>query len=101
MKYFARKVIDHNHIDFCDSLLKGAEYRYDTEEVPCIFTVRFDNGFESDIKVVNADPPYIDAVLFDNFGNELMCLDPWFEQVDGYYEFEYDEDLFVVELVKE
>jgi len=98
MKYNAKLAIDANHIEFCDSLLADAEYRYDTEELPCVFTVRFDNGYEADIKVVNADPPYIDAVLFDEYGFEISILEPEFEQILGTYTFNILNDTFIVEL---
>ena len=54
-------------------------------------TIKFGHaGYEADIKVCNTDDkdstPYVDAVLFQN-GNEVTCLEPSFETLDGEYHF--------------
>ena len=44
------------------------------DEVVRRFTAVFEGGVEVDVKVVDADPPYVDAVLFED-GSEVVCLD--------------------------
>lgn len=70
------------------------------------FTGKFENGFEVDIKVCNCDDrsgaPWIDAVLFDNNGCEIMCLDVR-DTLLGEYIFDmlhdHGTDVFVVDVV--
>lgn len=57
-------------------------------EVIETYTVRFDDGCEADIKVCNGDEggPFVDPVLFDENGCEIMCIEVA-DQLDGEYIF--------------
>ena len=81
---------------FCNSLLLRSDRDSETEETPYTFTAKFSDGLEADIKVVNANPPYIDAVLFDQDGNELMCLDVCDGPVEGEYWFDFNDNTYIV-----
>ncbi|MDL2248779.1 hypothetical protein LJB89_03695 [Tyzzerella sp. OttesenSCG-928-J15] len=45
------------------------------DEKPCNVTAYFSNGFSFDISLVICDEgrPYIDTVLYDNYGIEVNC----------------------------
>ena len=89
-------------LDFCNGLLQRKTECPNTEENPYTFTTTFSDGREVDIKVVNADPPYIDPVMFQ-YGFEEGCLEPCAETLDGEYLFESlegDKYLVKVELDK-
>lgn len=60
-------------------------------------TAYFDDNVEADIKLVNAEPPYVDAVLFQN-GHEVCTLEPCAEEYDGEYVFQFDGKMYTVEV---
>jgi len=66
------------------------------------FTGSFENGYEVDIKVCNCDDkfgaPWVDAVLFDNHGCEIMCLDVR-DTLLGEYIFNDGIETYVVKVV--
>lgn len=65
-------------------------------------TAKFDNGYEADIKLVqDADSPYLDPVLFDEYGFEVACLQDDSYCLDGTYQFDVDDDTYIVEIVSE
>ena len=79
----------------------GEEYpdcnRYDTVES---WTARFGNGIEADIKVCSTGDCdlFVDAVLFKDGSEAALAGDPEY-QLDGEYEFEFDDEVYVVEVV--
>lgn len=85
-----QKLIDNNQMyDGCGR-----------DQVIEIFTARFDEHLEADIKVCNSsDGPWIDPVLFYN-GYQVDLLEPDFELL-GIYEFEYNGKTYIVELLEE
>jgi len=66
------------------------------------FTGSFENGYEVDIKVCNCDDkfgaPWVDAVLFDNKGSEILCLDVR-DTLLGEYIFNDGIEVYVVNVV--
>ena len=61
----------------------------------------FSDGYQVDIKIVAGDPtPYVDAVLFDDGGGEVMCLEPCFEQIEGEYTFMSEEKTYSLIVIK-
>lgn len=62
------------------------------------FTADFKKGFSVDIKVVNGEPPYIDAILFKN-GCEVYMLEAHEEFLLGAYVFECEHEKFQVRLL--
>ena len=61
-------------------------------------TARFSNGFEADIKMCSGQTNcFIDPVLFDKEGHEILCLE-CVEDVLGEYDFEYEDKIYRVEL---
>jgi len=84
------------------SLDKGSA-DYADDSLISRFTVALGEGFEVDIKVVNGDEsagPYVDAVLFQH-GQEIYCLEPSFETIEGEFNFEIGEQDFSIEVIKE
>jgi len=82
------------------SLDKGLE---DTKNGNTIqtFYADFEDGTQADIKVCNGSEdssPWIDAVLFDEDGNEITCFIADSETLDGEYIFFYGDDEYVVEV---
>lgn len=67
---------------------------------PCeTWTARFEDGCEADIKVVyDADEPYIDPVLFDQDGHELLAIQDCSEHIEGTYQFDYAGKSYIVEI---
>jgi len=66
------------------------------DEVVETFTAKFPNSpCEVDIKVVDADPPYVDPVLFNRVGVQVGCLDVA-DTLCGKYVFTVGEDTFSV-----
>jgi hypothetical protein len=90
-------VVGKSDLDVVNTVLSGAEC-LGNDEVVRKFTVYFGSGFECDVKVVDGDPPYVDAVLFRD-GQEVMCLDVR-DDLLGLYEFVVGEDTFRVTLVE-
>lgn len=74
-------------LDYCNWLLKRGEKDTEEKENALTFTAVFPDGIEVDIKLINCEQPFIDAVIFDS-GNEIYCLEPYFEHIEGSYEFE-------------
>lgn len=66
------------------------------------FTGSFENGYEVDIKVCNCSDrfgaPWVDAVLFDNNGSEILCLDVR-DTLLGEYIFNDGIEVYVVNVV--
>ena len=57
------------------------------------YTAHFEDDFEADIKVVicdGEDTPYIDAILFDDSGCELITCEPMVGPLEGEYSFYLD-----------
>jgi len=92
-------------LDELNSIIKG-ELEIVDEDTIATYTANFGDGIEADIKVCGVSTteewnkeesctPYVDAVLFDN-GNQCGLLEPEFEQLDGEYIFEYDNEKYQV-----
>lgn len=71
---------------------------YSSPQQPTVFTACFEDGMEADIKMV-WDGAFIDAVLFDPKGNEVMVLEPAGEPIEGDYPFYYNGKKYNVEIV--
>lgn len=95
MNYIKEIEIEPRVKAFCNTLLSREDMDEDTEDVPFIFTAAFAHGIEVDIKMVNAIPSYVDAVIFQD-GHELFCLEPYFESIDGRYDFPIDDNIYTV-----
>jgi hypothetical protein len=68
-------------------------------EVLHVFTVKFDNGFEADIKVCASEGGcFVDPVMFNKKGYEICVLDCEYELV-GDYSFEVDGKIYLVDLI--
>jgi len=62
------------------------------DSVAEIFTARFSDGFEADIKICSGtDNFFIDPVLFNNRGCEICALDTETELIEEYY-FDGDDE---------
>lgn len=100
MKYTKIIKIDSEILSQLNSLLSGETKDYlKNGEILHTVTAKFPERIEVDIKLVQGEPPYVDAVIFHN-GNEIFPLEPEFEQYDGSYEFNVDENTYIV-IVKE
>ena len=73
---------------------------YGKDEVIFCKTAKFDGGVEADIKLCNGDPPFIDAVLFED-GCEVGVLDCGFEEIEGEYYFSHDGNEYLVLIEEE
>ncbi len=63
------------------------------------FNAAFPNGHEADIKVCNGEPsPWIDAVLFDQDGNEIALQEPSDGPLNRDWEWEDDGEKYVLHL---
>ena len=79
------------------AILDGPELE-DMKNAAVIETLsaNFGNGFEADIKVVNGDTPYVDAVLFFH-GCEVLTLDVS-ETLLGEYAFRHKGEKYIVQV---
>jgi len=78
-----------------------ADDDYTNDSLIIDFTATFSGGYEVDIKVVNGDDyagAYIDAVIFHN-GQEVFCLEPAFDKLEGEYIFDIRGNQYIVEVV--
>lgn len=71
---------------------------YSSSQQATVFTACFEDGMEADIKMV-WDGAYIDSVLFDPNGHEVMVLEPAYEPIEGEYPFIYNGQEYKVEIV--
>ena len=98
MKFTETIQVDKLLVEEMNDLLDGT--RRDSlkdGEILFVETVKFLNGFQADIKLVQGDPtPYVDPVLFDERGQELAVLEPDSEAYDGEYVFHYSDNVFTV-----
>lgn len=83
----------------CLSSEKGVE-KYKESDLIDFFTVTLPNKYEVDFKLINGDSeasPWLDVVLFDEYGNEITCLPDESYEVDGEYCFslEGSEDIVI------
>jgi hypothetical protein len=70
----------------------------DSSDQDHCFTVEFENKYQADIKFVNNNGPYVDAVLFDENGYELCVINPVSYSLVGEYEFEHNNEVYRVEV---
>lgn len=77
------------------------KYGYKRDET-FTYTVPFENGIEVDIKLVicEEDTPYIEGVMFKN-GSEVIHTEPDFDSILGEYQFEYNNNNYVVVVEEE
>lgn len=84
-------------------ILKEGKLVEDTKDAVCIhiYSACFNENdreappIEADIKIVNGDPPYIDAVLFDG-GHEVRVLDVPDDDLTQPFDFEYNGEVYRV-----
>lgn len=91
--------IDAARLKEIESLLAGGKQveGYGSASVIETFTAKFSDGYEADIKFVNAEGgPYIDPVLFLD-GHEAAVGEPAYS-LAGAFEFEHDGHTFTVEV---
>lgn len=93
--------VEKKELKEMNSILSRTEKHPDYKDATTIkvYTAKFENGIEADIKVVNGDGPYVDPVLFKD-GYEIQCLQDPSERLDGEYIFEYKNQTYRV-LVEE
>lgn len=107
MQYYTEIEVAQKEVAILNSYLKmtGAElynkYGLCKDETKT-YTAEFVNGFFADITVTIADDestPYIDPVLYDESGYEVQVLDVCDAPLEGEYEFFYQENDYIVNLV--
>lgn len=70
------------------------------ESIYRMFNTVFDNGFVADIKVCTTeDDFFIDAILFDEDGNEISFMEPEYELLGEYVFYDADDNEFIVNVV--
>ena len=69
------------------------------EKYSIIYTVQFPDGKQMDIKccVRQDEPSWTEAVLFDEYGNQLCCTEPDYS-FDGPWELQYEDTLYTVNI---
>lgn len=88
------KVIEINNILSSETFIP----KYDPDGIIEVFTIKFDNNLEVDIKVCNGNSPYLDVVIFDK-GAEVNCF-LGEDNILGEYDFEYNGEKYQI-LIKE
>jgi len=95
--------IPKEELDYMNKVISGKAGLFG-ENTIAIYTAKFPNGIEADIKVCGVKEadctPFVDAVIFDD-GNELCCLEPCFDALDGRYIFQVDDVEYIVAIIPE
>ena len=80
-------------------LAAKTEEEYQGEDNTIIYTVKFPDGKEMDVKCCGcqAEPSWTEAVLFDDHGYEIGCSDVE-EDFDGPWELEVDGVRYITEV---
>lgn len=99
MKYEATIAIPADEAKEMQAILDGEADNEGNDEVVNTYTAEFPNKWQADIKVVDAEPPYVDPVLFNENGQEVACIEVA-DKLIGEYEFAIGEDTYHV-IVKE
>ena len=87
----ATVTISQAELEEANRLLALGRAVEDTKECATlmVFSARFSDGCEADIKICNGDVgPWIDAVLFDEDGAEIGLIEPSFDEILGEYSFQ-------------
>lgn len=87
-------------IQEANAFLGGTKSKAESPAGVLTFTAKFEGGAEADIKVVlDADEPYLDPVLFDEHGREVMCIQDDSTRIEGEYRFDLaDGTTYIVEI---
>lgn len=99
MRFEKTLVIGRKTADFYQKVLRSTDMM--GEDDTYSETVKFDNGYEMDIKICGADneKPWTEAVLFNEESGELECTPPdsvfW-----GEWWISYDGDDYIVNVVQ-
>ena len=98
MKFKARITIGARRARILNGFLASVALQdHGTDDVIDVFTARFGDGSEADIKVCNGEPsPWIDAVLFDEHGVELAVMEPRGGPIEGEYWWQIGPDHYRV-----
>ena len=77
----------------------ASEDEYQSEDHTITYTVQFPDGKEMDIKCCGTQdgPSWTEAVLFDEYGNQLCCTEPDYS-FDGPWELQYEDTLYTVNI---
>lgn len=79
---------------------KSAIADFGDDEVIYSFTAKFNNGYQSDIRLINSeDGPFLDLTLFDDEGSEITCLDPMYELPSSILFEDIDEVDYQIDIV--
>ena len=72
---------------------------YQSEDHTITYTVQFPDGKEMDIKCCGTQdgPSWTEAVLFDEYGNQLCCTEPDYS-FDGPWELQYEGICYTVNI---
>lgn len=109
IKYTKYLYLPKDTIDYYDKILHhNGKYLYDKyglkRDETITHTVKFDDGCEMDIKIVICDEnelPYIDVVLFNQYGGELCCTTADDDTYVGEYELEDDDNAVYTVIISE
>ena len=103
MTYEATLRLAKADLDYYDLILDGKgnwEEDWYEDRVES-YTVKFENGYEADLKVVGCqeDSPYAECVLFDAEGYEAGLSDPEFEFSGDWDVYDYDGNQYIVHVI--
>ena len=96
----AEVVVPRNVMERIKGYLNAASgHESQGEKYSIIYTVQFPDGKQMDIKccVRQDEPSWTEAVLFDEYGNQLCCTEPDYS-FDGPWELQYEDILYTVNI---
>lgn len=96
----AEVVVPRNVMERIKGYLNAASgHESQGEKYSIIYTVQFPDGIQMDIKccVRQDEPSWTEAVLFDEYGNQLCCTEPDYS-FDGPWELQYEGILYTVNI---
>jgi hypothetical protein len=86
--------ISKSELEDCNRILVTGKKLAVKNDVMKTFTVSFPDGYEADIKLCNGEPPFVDAVLF-NQGQEVARLDSDSNRIEGEYTFDAQHQVII------
>lgn len=113
MVYYGKFVVDKEEAALIDRVLKscnGREVGFEGCKETCpnkdfrdqaiFYTVRFLNGKQMDVRIVDGCPPWTEASLLAENGEDLHCTEPG-EESFGQWILDYEGDVYQVQVLRE
>jgi hypothetical protein len=72
MKHIATIKLTKEQQNLAATLLREDTLVLDQDDIPLVVTAKFEDGYRAEIRCCNDEPPYVDSILFDPEGQEVL-----------------------------